>query len=316
MTELVFRPLKNESEFPLFDTITALLPTTGVGVRMRTFQDLAASGDYRPEWVWVALDGDDVVARASFWGPKGVEHPIALDYFDFDTVENGTALLKVAYAALVGPDYHNPMGHPRPEYNLFLPAAWKEEPLARAEANARIEAAEAAGLIFSVERLNLRWEPEYGLPPRPTRLTFAEVTDDELLIGLLEQILDGSLDAHDREQSLVKDPTVVAAETLEIIANMPGGRGRWRLAYDQTGELVGMVMPTHNGNSATIGYIGVAIGHRGHGYAYDLLAEAMHIFADEGQPFITDNTDVGNYPMAAIFDRIGYRITGKRMLFR
>lgn len=311
MSELIFRALSDESEFPLFDTITAPLPANGVGVRMRTFKDLAADGDYRPEWVWIAQRGDEVAARASFWGRPESEHPMSLDYFDFDTVENGVALLNAAYAALVGPGYTHPMGYGRPEYNLFLPAEWKGLP----EADARIEAALKAGLEFSVERLNLRWEPEYGLPPRSTRLTFTEVTDDAVLAGLLEQILDGSLDAWDQSELRTKDLRTVAALTIEQVAGMPGGRDRWRLAYDAGGELVGMVMPTHNGSSATIGYIGVGRAHRGHGYAYDLLAEAMHIFADEGQPFITDNTDVGNFPMAAIFDRIGYKVTGKRMIF-
>ncbi|MFI6320236.1 GNAT family N-acetyltransferase [Nonomuraea sp. NPDC050556] len=311
MSGLIFRALADESEFPLFDTINAPLPTNGVGVRSRTFKDLAADGDYRPEWVWIAQRGDEVVARASFWGRPEFDHPMSLDYFDFDTVENGAALLKAAYAALVGPGYTHPMGYERPEYNLFLPPEWKGLP----EAEARIAAAEKAGLEFHVERLNLRWEPEYGLPPRSTRLTFTEAADDALLLGLLEHILEGSLDAWDRKELLSRDVKDVAAEGLQQVADMPGGRDRWRLAYDADGELVGMVMPTHNGSSATIGYIGVDSRHRGHGYAYDLLAEAMHIFADEGQPFITDNTDVGNFPMAAIFDRIGYKVTGKRMIF-
>ncbi|MFD1940288.1 GNAT family N-acetyltransferase [Nonomuraea mangrovi] len=313
MTDLVFRALADEREFPLFDRITTL-PTSGVGERSRTFADLAADGDYRPAWVWIALRGDEIVGRASFWGPPDAEHPWALDFFDFDTVETGAALLEAAYAALVTPGYHSPIGR-RPEYNLFLPADWRERPDAKADADARIKAAETAGLDFHVERLNLRWEREYGLPPRSTRLTFSPVTDDQILLGLLAEIVTGSLDAWDRRELHTRTPRDVAAETVAMVADMPGGRHRWRLGHDASGELVGVVMPTRNPRSATIGYIGVDRRHRGHGYAYDLLAEAMHIFAEEGEPSISDSTDVGNAPMAAVFDRIGYRVVGRRMLF-
>ncbi|MFE3448660.1 GNAT family N-acetyltransferase [Nonomuraea sp. NPDC059194] len=313
MTELVFRALADESEFPLFDRITTL-PTSGVGARSRTFAEFVGEGDYRPAWVWIAQRGAEIVARAAFWGPPDTEHPWALDFFDFDTVETGAALLEAAYAALVTPGYQSPIG-PRPEYNLFLPADWRERPDAKADADARIGAAEKAGLDFHVERLNLRWEREYGLPPGSTRLMFSPVTDDQVLLDLLANIVTGSLDAGDLRELRTRTPRDVAAETLTMIADMPGGRHRWRLAHDTSGELVGMVMPTRNTASATIGYIGVDHRHRGHGYAYDLLAEAMHIFAAEGEPSITDATDVGNAPMAAVFEKIGYRVTGRRMLF-
>ncbi|GAA2368860.1 GNAT family N-acetyltransferase [Nonomuraea africana] len=312
MTEPVFRALADESEFALFDSITTL-PTSGVGQRMRPFRELAAEGEYRPEWVWIAQRGERVVARAAFSAPHRAEHPWGLDYFDFDTVENGAALLKAAYAALVTPDYHSPIG-PRPEYNLLLPADWRERPDAFAEANARIQAAEKAGLTFHVERLNLRWIPEYGLPSRSTRLTFTPVTDEQVLLDLMVHIVTGSLDAGDQADLRSMSPKEVAAHLMAMVGGMPGGRDRWRLAYNAAGELVGMVMPTRNDRSATTGYIGVDHRHRGHGYAYDLLAEAMHIFAEEGEPLIIDNTDVGNHPMAATFERIGYEVTGRRIV--
>ncbi|MEU4722152.1 GNAT family N-acetyltransferase [Nonomuraea dietziae] len=313
MTALVFRALADESEFELFDRVTTL-PTSGVGLRSRPFNELAADGDYRPDWVWIALRGEEVVARASFWGPPHAEHPWCLDHFDFDTVENGVELLSAAYTALVTPGYHSPVGE-RPEYNLMLPADWRERPDAFAEADARIRAAEQAGLVFHVERLNLRWERAYGLPPRSTRLVFTPVTDERVLTDLIVDILEGSLDEWDRRELRAKPPREVAAQSVAMIGDMPGGRHRWRLAHDAAGELVGLVLPTRNDYAATIGYLGVDHRHRGHGYAYDLLAEAMHLFAEEGEPHIIDGTDAGNAPMAATFDRIGYRITGRRMLF-
>ncbi|MEV4164130.1 GNAT family N-acetyltransferase [Nonomuraea dietziae] len=312
MTALVIRALADESEFALFDSITTL-PTSGVGQRPRAFMELAADGEYRPAWVWIAQQGEKVVARAAFRAPRREQHPWSLDHLDFDTVENGTAVLKAAYSALVTRDYHSPMG-PRPQYHLLVPADWRARPDARAEADARIQAAERAGLTFHVERLNLQWIPEYGLPPRSTRLTFTPVTDEQVLVDLVAQVVTGSLDAEDQAELRRKPAEAVAADLVAMIGDMPGGRARWRLAHDAAGELVGMVMPTRADRFATIGYIGVDHRHRGHGYAYDLLAEAMHIFAAEGEPLIIDNTDVGNHPMAATFERIGYRVTGRRIL--
>ncbi|MER5627265.1 GNAT family N-acetyltransferase [Streptosporangium sp. NPDC002544] len=311
MSDLLFRPL-DADEFDLFHRYGAL-PASGVGARNLPFDKL----DYRSGWVWVALRGDEVVARAGFWGPPGSEHPFSLDWFDPgfgpDRVEVGAALLRAAYAALVTPGYATPSGT-RPDYHLFLPADWRERPDALADASDRIAAAERAGLRQSVERLNLRWSPEYGLPPRPARLTFAPVDDDEVMLDLLARVTEGSLDDWDRRHLAERGARATAEQTVTDVADMPGGRGRWRLARDASGELVGIVMPTRNSRSATIGYLGVDPAHRGHGYADDLAIEALHIFSAEGEPEVNDNTDVGNKPMAASFARIGYRITGRRLI--
>ena len=43
--------------------------------------------------------------------------------------------------------------------------------------------------------------------------------------------------------------------------------------------------------------------------------EALHIFVAAGETLVNDATDVGNAPMAASFARVGYRVTGRRMVF-
>ncbi len=311
MSDLLFRPL-DADEFDLFHRYGPL-PASGVGARPRSFEEL----DYRPGWVWVALRGDEVVARAGFWGPRGSEHPLALDWFDpglgADRIEVGAALLRAAHAALVTPG-HATGAVGRPEYHLFLPGDWRERPDAVADANDRVHAAEQAGWHRSVERLNLRWTPEDGLPPRPARLTFTPADDDRRIVELLARITEGSLDAWDRRTVAERGPRETAKETMAVLAGMAGGRGRWRLACDGSGEPVGIVMPTRNDTSATVGYVGVDPAHRGHGYADDLVTEALHIFTAEGEPEVNDNTDVGNAPMAASFARLGYRVTGRRLI--
>ncbi|GAA4709206.1 hypothetical protein [Phytohabitans rumicis] len=63
MTALVIRPLIAGEEAAFGDTYTAM----------------AAAGEYRPEWTWVALRDGVVVARAAWWaGPKD-DKPLALD---------------------------------------------------------------------------------------------------------------------------------------------------------------------------------------------------------------------------------------------
>ncbi|WP_031173272.1 GNAT family N-acetyltransferase [Streptosporangium roseum] len=311
MSDLIFRPLE-AGEFDLFLSYGPHL-ASGVGARDLPFDELG----YRADWLWVALRGDEVVARAAFWGPPGSEHPFSLDWFDPgtgpDRIEVGAALLRAAYAALVTPGYSAPSGA-RPDFHLFLPGDWRERPDALADATDRIEAAEKAGLRHSVERLNLRWTPEYGLPPRSTRLTFTPADDDGTVVDLLARITEGSLDAWDRRTLAEKGARETAKETLADVAGFPGGRGRWRLAHDASGDLVGIVMPTRNSKFATIGYIGVDPAHRGHGYADDLVAETLHIFTAEGEPEVRDSTDLGNTPMAASFARIGYRIIGRRLI--
>ncbi|MFF3442874.1 GNAT family N-acetyltransferase [Streptosporangium sp. NPDC002721] len=311
MPDVRFRPLE-AGEFHLFHRYGPL-PASGVGARHLPFDELG----YRPGWVWVALRGDEVVARAAFWGPPGSEHPFSLDWLDPgsgpDRIEVGAALLRAAYAALVTPGYATPSGA-RPDYHLFLPADWRERPDAFADASDRIAAAEKAGLRRTVERLNLSWLPEYGLPPRPARLTFAPADDDEVVVNLLARVAEGSLDDWDRRNLAEGGARATAGKTLAEVADMPGGRHRWRLARDASGELVGIVMATRNSRNATIGYLGIDPAHRGHGYADDLVTEALHIFVAEGEPEVKDNTDVGNAPMAASFARIGYRITGRRLI--
>ncbi|GAA3121683.1 GNAT family N-acetyltransferase [Streptosporangium carneum] len=308
MSDLLFRPLE-AGEFDLFHRYGPL-PASGVGTWPLSFDER----DYRPGWVWVALRGDEVVARAAFWGPRGSERPYSLDWFDPglgpDRIEVGAALLRAAHAVLPAPEGTGE----RPEYHLVLPADWHERPEAVADATDRIRGAEQAGWRRSVERLNLRWTPEQGLPPRSTRLAFTPADDDRLVVDLLVRVLEGSLDAWDRRTLAEQGARETAKGTVAAVAGMAGGRGRWRLARDASGELVGIVMPTRNDRSATVGYVGVDPAHRGHGYADDLVTEALHIFTAEGAPEVNDNTDVGNAPMAASFARLGYHVMGRRMI--
>jgi len=319
MSALTFRPLR-EDELDLFDR-ELTLPRSGVGARSLTFAEFLAFGDFRPAWTWVAQRDGRIVARAAFWAPEDFDQPFHLEWFDLaaepDRVEIGAGLLRAMYQAVVPADYCVPP-HPdggRPDYHLFLPANWRTDPAASANAIDRMAAAEQAGLRQFVERLNLSRTLDCKLPPRLERLRFTPVTDDETVVEVFCRICADTLDADSRHDAERHGPRHAAE--LIVRGALDASRGRrdwWRLAYDAAGDVVGAVLPTRPG-AATIWHVGVVPERRGRRYADDLVTEALHVLAGAGEPRVADTTDVGNLAMVAAFTRCGYRVDGHRMIF-
>jgi GNAT superfamily N-acetyltransferase len=299
--ELVVRAL-TEEDVPLFRTFEdpGLVGRVITGVGYRT---VAEGGDYRPEWTWVALREGRVVARAAWWGGKDDTEPVNLNWFDVleDDVEAGAELLRRAPFDV--------------EYELILPAGWREDPRTRAAAEARMEAVTRAGKKLLVERLRYRWTPENGLPERPGRLEFRAEPDDEVILDVLRRVHSATLDAHARHAIEESGLDRAAQEELDFFHWCPSPREWWQLAYTPQGELAGLHIPAHNPGGPCIGFIGVVPEHRGHGYAYDLLVESTHFLVEHGAEFIAGATDDGNFPMAANFTKAGYPVTEKRINF-
>jgi RimJ/RimL family protein N-acetyltransferase len=297
MTDLIIRPLA-EGEEDLFES----LPDPGL-VGFAAFGDsyaaMAAAGQYRPEWSWVALRDGGVVARAAWWAGPTDDLPLALDWFDFTDHDAAVQLLRTA-----------PL---RAEYSLMLPTGWREDPAVRQQARSRIDAAVTAGLSPHVERYRYRWTPDCGVPPRPDRLEFRPEPDDEAILDVFRRIHHGSLDAHARRTIARSGLDAAAQEELDYLRWKPGPRDWWRLAYTPAGELAGLSVPSRNYGDPVIGYIGVVPEHRGHGYAYDLLVEATHKLANEGADRIVAGTDQANLPMVATFAKAGYPIAQERI---
>lgn len=301
MTDLVVRPLvAGEEELFLSLTEPALVGIQSVG---RDYRELIALNQYRPEWTWVALRGDRVVARAAWWGAPDEDTPKALDWLDFDDGESAAAVDILTKAAIDA------------QYCLVLPPHWRDDPAARKAGEGRIEVAERAGMRKFVERLRYTWTPTDGLPDRPGRLRFEPEPDDEKVRDVLRRIAEGSLDAHHRRAIARGGPDAVAQEELDFLHWLPSPREWWRLAYTMDGSPVGLTVPGKNYNSATIGIVGVVPEQRGHGYAFDLLVEATHLLVEAGAAQVTAETDLANKPMAATFARAGYPITQERILF-
>ncbi len=279
-------------------------------VTRERFDDFLASGAYRHDWSWVVEEDGRIIALAIWWGMEQSDHPFSIDGLyavpGVDRVAVWTELIRHGLGTI-------PAEAEQPEYHIFLPNGWRDQPDVVAELDPRLQAAAAAGLSELTERLRYEWLPEYGLPVRSTRLRF-EPADDEAFLEVFCRVIEGSLDASTKRAVARVGVEGSAKEDLEIYQSMAGDRSWWRLAYDEAGELVGFALPSANNGGPVVGYLGVLAEHRGNGYADDLLAEITHILVETGAERIRADTDLTNKPMAASFERLGYRNHAVRMV--
>jgi RimJ/RimL family protein N-acetyltransferase len=295
----ILRPIAGPDEIDLFNQLPYVLNPEVAG-------DLDA-GRRHPRWLWVALDGDRLVARAGFWSRPGADAPMFIDIFDVDGEqgrETGARLLERALSTLPR----------RPEYTRFAPPGWRDDPATRRAVEDRMAILEGLGARLFVERLRLHWEPGTPIPAPSGRLTFHPVRDRAELVALMTDVLSGTLDAHDRDALTRMTAAEAAARQYdEELVGYPSPQRWWRIARRPDGAAVGFVLPAHNGYNPIIAYIGVVPAMRGNAYIDELLAEGTRILAAEGVPQIRAATDVGNVPMARAFDRAGY-VTFERQL--
>ncbi|MFW6693499.1 GNAT family N-acetyltransferase [Streptomyces sp. MAR4 CNX-425] len=298
--DLTVRPLSGPGELGLFSRLPYVL-------NEELADDLAA-GRRRPEWMWVALRGDRLVARAAWWSRAGDEAPRMLDIVDIeddrpddDPVDIGVRLLRTATAATLPP------GTRPPEYARFVPPDWRDTPAARRAVENRMRVLEATGARLFVERLRLEWRPGTPAPGPGGRLTFRPVRGGTELVPLMASVLTGTLDAHGRDDLTRMSAHEAALRHYEDeLARYPTPREWWRVATLPDGTPVGFVVPARNDYGAIIAYLAVLPAHRGNGYVDDLLAEGTRVLAAQHVPRIRASTDLGNTPMANAFHRAGY----------
>lgn len=298
--DLTMRPITGRQELDIFSQ----LPYT---LNEELADDLAADRR-RPEWMWVALRGDRLLARAAWWSRPGSDAPLILDVLDIDDstsdpdrVDTGVRLLHTAMAATLS------KGSRLPEYSRFVPPNWRENAVTRQVVEDRMAVLERTGARLFVERLRLEWRPESPVPEPSKRLAFRPVHDAKELVALMASVLDGTLDAHGRDDLTRMSVREAAIKHYEDeLARYTSPRDWWRIATLPRGEPVGFVIPAHNGYNPIIAYIAVLPTHRGNGYIDDLLAEGTRVLAEQDVPRIRASTDLGNVPMANAFHRAGY----------
>ncbi|MFE7610259.1 GNAT family N-acetyltransferase [Streptomyces celluloflavus] len=294
------RPITGREELDLFSQ----LPYVFNG---ELADDLAA-GRRRPAWMWVALRGDRLLARAAWWSRRDGDAPFILDILDIDEsaadpdcVDIGVRLLHTATAATL------PNGARPPEYSRFVPPDWRENAATRQAVEDRMTVLERTGAQLFVERLRWDWRPQSPVPEPGGRLAFRPVHDAEELVTLMALALDGTLDAHSRDDLTRMSVHEAAVKHYEEeLARYTSPRDWWRIATLPGGEPVGFVIPARNDYNPIIAYLAVLPAHRGNGYIDDILAEGTRILAEQNVPRIRASTDLGNTPMANAFRRAGY----------
>ena len=295
--DVIMRPITGRDELALFNRMPYPLNDE--------VADDLATGRRRPEWLWVALDGDRLLARLAWRGRPGEDVPFLLDILDIadgtDGVGTGTELLRTATAEVI-PDGTRP-----PEYLRTIPSGWRDDTAARHDVENRMTVAANTGAELLAERLRFEWRPGTPLPEPSGRLAFRPVRDTDEMIDLMTRVLDGTLDAHDRDH-LTRMPAREAAvrHYEDELAHYRSPRDWWRVATLPGGEPAGFVTPARNDYNPIIGYIAVLPEHRGNGYVDDILAEGTRVLAARDVPRIRAATDLGNTPMANAFHRAGY----------
>lgn len=293
MTDPVIRAL-DASDAHLFDTLPDPLGLRESHRRTR----------HRPDWKRVALRDGRVVARGAWWGGPDDTAPLNINWFDVAEGEEeaGAELLATAPWQV--------------ELEMNLPAGWRQDPALRAPAETRLTAVRKAGYALMVERFLYRWTPECGLPERPGRLEFRPEPDDAVFFDLLRRVHSVTLDAHALKAVEEGGLDRAAQEELDFFHWCPSPRQWWQIAYTPEGDTAGIHIPAHNPSGPCVGFIGVVPEHRGHGYAYDLLAECTHYLVERGAEFVSAATDQGNFPMAANFTKAGYPVVRERLNFQ
>lgn len=300
LNELTIRPLTGSEELDLFNRFPYALND-------RFLVDME-QGRRHASWMWVALHGDRLIARLSWWARPQDDRPFLLDVLDVvdapNRVEVAEHLVHTAAAATLaeGPAW--------PEYLRFLPADWNQDPEQRSMVQDLRKALERTGGSLLTERWSFEWREGDPITEPGDRLRFREIEGTEDILALMTRALKGTLDAHDRVDLRDKSAAEVAAANFEDeFANYTTPRSWWRVATLPDGEPVGFVIPARNASSPIISYIAVLPEHRGNGYIHDLLAEGGRVLREAGMDRIQGSTDLGNQPMAQAFHHAGYGTT-------
>nr|WP_279308285.1 GNAT family N-acetyltransferase [Nodosilinea sp. FACHB-131] len=151
----------------------------------------------------------------------------------------------------------------------------------------------------------------------PSRLKFktAKSLSYEILLSLVAQVMESSIDASDQKQVIEHGSRQAAEQFLtESTDGFSHQDEWWQVGVSSDDRIIGFVFPViyqggaRNGlEEATVYYIGVLPEHRGQGFATDLLLKGTRVLQDVGVWRVFCDTDVSNIPMISTFERAGYQ---------
>jgi ribosomal protein S18 acetylase RimI-like enzyme len=122
-----------------------------------------------------------------------------------------------------------------------------------------------------------------------------------------------TLDEHDREAIARLGFEAACRESLAFLLESDPVECI-RVARTSSGELAGLVSGVLGQSSrGFVLFVGVARGHRGHGYGRQLLAWMTRHLLAEGATSLIADTDNGNVPMARGFAAVGWPQTETRI---
>ena len=155
--DLTVRPITGRGELELFGRLPYVLN--------HELADDLGHGRRRPEWMWLALRDDRLVARLAWWARQPGSAPFLLDVLDLDDavdgpgrVATGARLLRTALASVL------PAGARPADDSRFVTPGWRADPVARRGIDDRMAALELTGARVFVERLRLEWRPGTSQP--------------------------------------------------------------------------------------------------------------------------------------------------------
>jgi RimJ/RimL family protein N-acetyltransferase len=302
MEDLTIRPISGCQELDLFSQLPYVLN--------QGLADDLCVGRRRTEWMWVALRADRLVGRAAWRSRSVALTPQVLDVLDIedgtscsDHVDIGVRLLQTAMTATVSSGSHPP------EYSRIVPSDWRKNAAIRQATEDRMTVLKRAGARFLTERLRLEWRPVSPVPEPSRRLAFRPIRNRDELVTLMASALEGTLDAHGRDDLTRMSRREAASRHFEQeLAHYTSSMDWWRIATLPHGEPVGFVIPARSDYNAIIAYAAVLPSHRGNGYIDDILGEGTRVLAELHVPRIRASTDLGNIPMVKAFKRAGYNV--------
>lgn len=296
-----------------------IVPDPASPMTIGDYQVRTAHGEYRPEWTWIAEDSGagPVLAAGIWWGRSGEPAPETLHgLFTHGSLSRDECpAVAGELIATAHQTFAAARGGTAPDFHLMLPGDWRGRRDVMTALSWRWEAALSAGLTDELERLRFEWTPAAGLPSQSGRLTFRAEPDDEVFAGLFRRVLAGSLDATSRKTADAVGAAIQARLDVAFYRDkMHGDRAWWRVAEAPDGEPAGFGVPSRNTDVPVVGYLGVLPECRGRGYVDDILAEITRVLvAEAGADTIHADTDLANQPMAAAFERAGYRNFARRL---